>query len=77
VLLSRLVKHYLGFKGLALIYDGHVSYAVQMDDPKLEGAYVQYNGQRYYIADPTYIGATVGMVMNKFQKQQPEILVLD
>jgi hypothetical protein len=77
ILLSQLVDHYLGLKSLALLYDGHVSYAVKVDDKDVEGAYVLYNGEKYYIADPTYIGASVGMVMDHYRFKKPEILVLN
>ncbi len=76
VLLSQLVKRYLDVPGLALLYDGHVSYAVNLEGQRQDGAFVKYEGKRYYIADPTYIGAEVGMMMDHYKNEVPEIIAL-
>lgn len=74
VLLSRLVEHYTGLKSIALAYPGHVTLAVNFPE-KITGTYVMYQRQRFYVCDPTYIGATCGMLMPEFEKINPEIIV--
>jgi len=77
IFLSHLVERYLGLKSIALLYDGHVSYAVNLNNENIDGAYVLYKGKKYYVADPTYIGARVGMIMDNCKNKKPEIIVLN
>lgn len=74
VLLSQLVKHYTGLQSIALAYPGHVSLAVAFPET-VNGSYVMYQGQKYYVCDPTYIGAKSGMMMPEFEKEKPEVIV--
>ena len=73
VLLSQLVKKYVGLSTIAIVYPGHVSLGVNIKDD-IEGAYVEYNNSKYYTADPTYIGAKLGMIMPEFENIKPEII---
>jgi hypothetical protein len=73
VLLYHLIKHYTDLKSIALLYDGHVSFAVNIPE-NIEGTYVYYNNKKFYVADPTYIGASVGMIMPDYENRKPEIL---
>lgn len=73
VLLSQLISEFVGLNTIAIIYPGHVSLGVNIKD-QIEGAYVEYNKRTYYIADPTYIGSKVGMLMPEFENIDPEII---
>lgn len=73
VLLSQLVEHYAGLKSIALAYPGHVTLAVNLPET-VRGSYVIHKGDKYFVSDPTYIGAKCGMLMPEFEKENPEII---
>jgi len=73
VLLSQLVREYTGLNTIAIVYPNHVSLAVNISE-NFEGAYVEHDNNKYYMADPTYIGAKLGMVMPEFENVVPEII---
>lgn len=60
VLMCFLVKELLGLDCLLLDYPNHVECAVCLDK-SVAGCYVSRGASRYYVCDPTYIGAKVGM----------------
>ncbi len=62
----------LGKEAQLIAYPGHEAAAVKLEKPKKGGAY-QYGGNVYNVSDPTYIGASTGMVMNMFQGVMPKI----
>jgi hypothetical protein len=74
VLLSQLVEHYTGMPTIALGYPGHVTLAVNLPET-VNGSYVLHKGEKYFVCDPTYIGAKCGMLMPEFEKEKPEIIV--
>jgi hypothetical protein len=76
ILLSQLVNHYTGLDCIGLAYPGHVTLAVNFP-ASIEGSYVDYEGKRYYICDPTYIGAKCGMLMPEFKNENPEIIEIN
>jgi len=73
VLLDKLVKEFTDLKTIVLLYPDHVVLGVQNQAMK-QGAYVQYKGNNYYIADPTYLGAKFGMLMSEFKNKKAQIL---
>ena len=73
ILLSHLIKHYTGLKTIGLAFPEHVSLAVALKD-SIQGNYVEYNGLKYYICDPTYIGSKLGMIMPELATSHPEII---
>lgn len=73
VLLSQLIKEFIGLKTIAIIYPGHVSLGISLEH-HIDGAYVEFKKKRYYNADPTYIGAKLGMIMPEFENAKPEII---
>ena len=73
VLLSKLVEHYTGLKTLGLEYSDHVSLGVKFTKP-MQGDFVYYMGEKYYICDPTYIGAKIGMAMDFMKTQTPSLI---
>jgi hypothetical protein len=73
VLLCQLIKQYTGLKSIALAYPGHVTLAVNLPET-VKGSYVIYEGEKYFVCDPTYIGAKCGMLMPEFEKENPEII---
>jgi len=74
VLFARLVEYFTGFQSIALCYPDHVTTAVNLPG-EINGSYIDYKGQRYFICDPTYIGAEIGMSMPEYENVEPELIV--
>lgn len=53
-------------------YPGHESATVAVNED-ISGYYYDTDGMKYYSADPTYIGSTVGMVMKAFRSASPTV----
>jgi len=75
VLLSWLVRELVGIKVIGLLYPGHMTTAVALKHSKPEFSTIDYHGMKYVIADPTYIGASVGMAMPSYEKLKPSRVV--
>ncbi len=73
ILFSFLVRHLTGLDVVGLHYPGHVATAVKFNVP-VDGDAVVINGERWLIADPTYIHATIGMEMPDFQGKEAKII---
>ncbi len=75
VLFSYLVKELLGLKVIGVVYPGHVATAVHF--PRDEaGDFIIYRGDKYVIADPTYINAPFGLTMPGKINSKAEIIDL-
>jgi len=75
VLFSYLVKELLGLKVIGVVYPGHVATAINF--PKEEpGDYIVYKGDKYVIADPTYINAPFGLTMPGKVNAKAEVVEL-
>ena len=75
VLFSWLVHELLGVKMVGLLYPGHMTTGVALKQVKPGFSTVEYQGARFVIADPTYIGASVGMAMPFYAKLKPNRVV--
>lgn len=53
-------------------YPGHESATAAVDE-EISGYFYDTDGKKYYSADPTYIGSTVGMVMKPFRSTSPTV----
>ena len=73
VLFSQLVSHYTTLTTVGLEYPDHVSVAVKFTEP-IVGDYIVLNNDKYFICDPTYIGAEIGMAMDSMKKSAPVII---
>lgn len=76
ILFTRLVRDLLGLKCILVFYPGHLAAAVRFTD-SVNGDYIQLNGQRYIVSDPTYIGAPVGMTMPNMDNQTAKVILLE
>ena len=76
VLLAQLIKHFTGLQTIGLSFSEHISLAVNLTDP-VKGVYIPFKGNKYYISDPTYIGAECGMLMSELRNETPEIIEYD
>ncbi len=75
VIFAWLVHELVGAKVVGLLYPGHMTTAVALKQVNADYATVDYQGQRFVIADPTYIGASVGMAMPSYAKYKPKRVV--
>lgn len=62
----------LGVQNHLVAYPGHESASVCLEEP-IKGTSYDYDGKRFYISDPTFIGASSGMCMPAYTSTQPEI----
>ncbi|MCX6287990.1 MAG: hypothetical protein NTY96_12835 [Bacteroidetes bacterium] len=75
VLFSYLVKELLGLKVIGVVYPGHVATAVHFTEEEA-GDYILYRGDKYVIADPTYINAPFGLTMPGKNNAKAEVIDL-
>ena len=75
ILLSRLVGDLLGLKSTLIYYPGHLAMAIHFNEP-VKGDYVEYNGERFVVCDPTYIGAPIGMTMPDMDNAAAKLIVV-
>lgn len=75
VLFSYLVRELLTLKVIGIVYPGHIATAVRFPNDEA-GDYVMYKGDKYMIADPTYINASYGMTMPGMTNAKAEIIEL-
>ena len=75
LLFSYLVRMFVGVDVVLLEYADHVAAAVCFPkDAKVKGDYYLYKNNQYVVCDPTYKGAKVGQIANKYKKQSPRII---
>ncbi len=75
VLFAWLVRELLGIKVIGLLYPGHLTTAVALKQVRPEFSTVEYQGKQFVIADPTYIGASVGEAMPSYEHLRPTRIV--
>jgi hypothetical protein len=74
MLYSTLVKDLLGLETVLLDYPGHIASAVRFTGD-VPGDYIMPDdGGKFVICDPTYIGAPVGVSMDRYKTLAPEII---
>lgn len=76
ILFTRLVRDLIGLKCILVFYPGHLAAAVRFTD-SVNGDYIQLDGQRYIVSDPTFIGAPVGMTMPNMDNQTAKVILLE
>ena len=73
VLFAWLVHNLVGLDVVGLDFPGHIATAVKFSEP-VKGDAVNYKGQHYVVADPTYINARAGMTMPDFRAKRPTVI---
>lgn len=76
ILFTRLVRDLLGLKCILIYYPGHLASAVCFTD-YISGDYIQVNGNRYVVCDPTYINAPVGNTMPRMDNSTAKVILLE
>lgn len=75
ILFSFLVRKLLGIDVVLLDYPGHIATAICFN-ADVPGDSFLYNGRRFTICDPTYIGAPAGMAMPDCRDAEFKVLEL-
>lgn len=57
---AHMVRDVLGLDVCLIYYPGHLSTCVAITDEDVKGDYIDYEGKRYYVCDPTFFYAGVG-----------------
>lgn len=70
---AYLVRNLLGLDVHLVHFPGHECTAVCFPDGSVGGDGYIYEGKRYVICDPTYIGAKLGECMTKYRNTKPEV----
>jgi hypothetical protein len=74
MLYSTLVKDLLGLETVLLDYPGHIASAVRFTGD-VQGDYITLDdGGKFVICDPTYIGAPIGVCMDRYKTVAPEVI---
>ena len=72
ILFACLVRELMGLDVVFLDYPEHLATAVRFNEPVI-GDYLEIDGQKYVVCDPTYINALVGMCMPQFKNVKPKV----
>jgi len=75
VFFAYLVKELLSLKVIGLEYPGHIATAVNLKT-NTEGDNLVYKGEKYIVADPTFIGAPLGLTMPEYRNKEATIIEL-
>ena len=76
-LFAWLVERYTNAKVIGLQYEGHVATAVYFgDNADVKGDGYMYGGKKYFVCDPTYINASIGMEMPQYKGKTPKVIKL-
>lgn len=75
ILFSRLVRDLLHLDVILVYYPGHLATAVAFTG-NVTGDYLQINGKKYTVCDPTYINAPVGSTMPGMDNQKAKVILL-
>lgn len=75
IFFAYLVRNILGMEVHLVTYPGHACTAVALPQTPIQKDVVSYsyNGKRYYICDPTYIGANAGSCMPAYINETPKV----
>ena len=72
ILYAYLVRELTGLEVVGLLYPSHLTTAILL--PGVSGDTIMHNGKRYLAADPTFIGADIGMTMPQLKNQAPQVI---
>lgn len=77
-LFAWIVTTYTDAKVIGLQYEGHLATAVYFgEDININGDAFSYAGKKYYVCDPTYINASIGMTMPQFKDKMPKLVKMN
>lgn len=75
-LFTFMIKDILNLEVVGLAYKGHFATAINFNQD-IEGDFIEYNGEKYIISDPTFKNAPVGMLMTEYRDKEAEIIIFE
>jgi len=75
ILYALLVKDLLGLEAVLLYYPGHLATAVYFPE-NITGDYLNIDGKKFIVCDPTYIGANIGEAMTNYKNVSANVIKL-
>lgn len=75
VFYATLLRRVMGVKNHLINFPNHECVAISLPGEQISGSYYEQDGLRYYISDPTYIGADTGLCMPQYRATAPRVEV--
>lgn len=75
ILFSSLVRELLGLDVVLVYYPNHLATAVRFSS-NVPGDYLEMDGKRYVICDPTYVNAPVGVTMSGVDNSKAKVIII-
>lgn len=75
IMMAVLLRHLLGLKVVLIDYEDHMCVGVNIED-EIKGDHLVIGSDKYYVCDPTYIGATIGMSIPKYKYSRAKVWLL-
>lgn len=75
VLYAYLVKTLLNLEVIGVEFPGHMATGIHFKD-KPSGEFIEFGKKDYVIADPTFVGAPVGMLMSGVNKSDAKVIAI-
>lgn len=76
IFFAHLVHYLTTYSIVGVEYKNHIAVAVAINE-KLNGTYYKLDKEKYYIADPSFIGGKFGDVMPEYKRQKSKFIKLD
>lgn len=76
ILFYYLVRLFTGYQTVILDYPGHTAAAVCIEGD-YKGDYVKHDGRKYYVCDPSFVGAKIGMTMPDYKTTPAKIWIIN
>lgn len=73
VLLAKLIEYYTGLETIVLDFPLHIALAVHIPNEEI-GNYILFEGKKYLVCDPTYIGSKSGTLAPELFGQKLELI---
>lgn len=73
VFYATLLRKVMGVKNHLINFPNHECVSIALPGEEISGSYYEQDGLRYYISDPTYIGANTGLCMPQYRSTAPKV----
>lgn len=75
ILYTRLIRDLVGLDCILIYYPGHLACAVHFTE-NVSGDYINLDGYKFVVTDPTFIGAPVGYTMTGMDNKAAKVILL-
>lgn len=77
ILLSRLIRDLLDLDVVLVYYPGHLATAVCFNSEQVNGDYINVNGRKFVVADPTYSRGKLGKTMPECRGKEVKTILCE